>query len=545
MAPPHATDTVVMTNNAKRYACDRCRDLKLRCPRNCEDAPCDRCLRVDARCVTSSGRPLGRPSNHSESHVDMCRANHHTQYKRKRAVGVPKTMVVSDAAGIPPNRGPDKSIDAPYVPTDLGPSPFNGMLAMELDGIHGPYDLPEPTAGLTYPSGLGSGFPVTGSGDSLHVVDSPPWWAAGRDSPDRVYTDNSDISLRRSIPALDEFCNYDLGPPDMVPSLCREPPGSDATSPDIAMTNSNHRHSNDTRSTAGRPNSDWTPPLMNALGRISHQLAELRAQACDLSSQPVGACTFQGITPNLEFLDTELGDDTSDASSLRIRLLGKAVVATMRFTLVLQMMAPSPVDWASFVGDDHSSGSAEDITSRPMSSRSSPAPASAANSSSQVTLITLSTYLQLGELFDIILSPTVQFLDSLANATLGPCEPTGKTAMLPTPPNLSQRASGMGGTEASSSASASGVARPRSQDILITIRVVEHQLHTLEKVIGLPAEYCIVGRQDMPSKDMCGGDASVLAKAVMRQALDTLRSLKKTLDCIKTAVRRQRGRRLA
>ncbi|PLN84685.1 hypothetical protein BDW42DRAFT_161980 [Aspergillus taichungensis] len=541
MSPLHAPDPVVMTNIAKRYACDRCRELKLRCPRTCEDAPCDRCLRVDARCVTSSGRPLGRPSNHSDSHVAVCRANHHAQYKRKRmAGGVPKPVIVSDASELPPNRGPHKSIDASYVPTDdLGPSPFDSMLDMDLDDIQGPYDLPESRAGLTY----------TGSGNPLQFVDSPRWWAAGRDLPDRIDTDDSDISNRESIPALDEFCDYDLGVPDMLPSLRREPHGSEPTQPDLAATNSHRRHGNETGSTDGGPNSDWTPPLMNALGKISHQLAELRVQACELSSQPVGACTFQGITPNLEFLDTELGDDAPDASSLRIRLLGKAVVATMRFALVLQMMAPAPVDWTGFVGDDHSSGSAEDATtSRPMSSRSSPTPAAAANSSSQITLITLSTYLQLGELFDIILSPTVQYLDSLANATLDPCEPRGKTAsaaMLTTPSNFSQRSSATSGTGASSSASASGVARPRSQDILITIRVVEHQLHSLEKVIGLPAEYCIVGRQDMPSKVMCGGDASVLAKAVMRQALDTLRSLKKTLDCIKTAVMRQSTRRLA
>ncbi|KAI6090728.1 hypothetical protein F4821DRAFT_9408 [Hypoxylon rubiginosum] len=48
---------------AKRSACDRCRDQKLRCPRTedqCNE-PCARCQRAGAICVTSNPRPLGRP----------------------------------------------------------------------------------------------------------------------------------------------------------------------------------------------------------------------------------------------------------------------------------------------------------------------------------------------------------------------------------------------------------------------------------------------------------------------------------------------------
>ncbi|KAK3988257.1 hypothetical protein QBC44DRAFT_398461 [Cladorrhinum sp. PSN332] len=56
------------THSARRYACDRCREQKLKCSRTHSDnGSCDRCLRMGAVCVTSSGRPLGRPpinSNH-------------------------------------------------------------------------------------------------------------------------------------------------------------------------------------------------------------------------------------------------------------------------------------------------------------------------------------------------------------------------------------------------------------------------------------------------------------------------------------------------
>lgn len=47
---------------AKRVACDRCRDQKLRCPQSANGSEtCERCNRVGALCVTSSARQPGRP----------------------------------------------------------------------------------------------------------------------------------------------------------------------------------------------------------------------------------------------------------------------------------------------------------------------------------------------------------------------------------------------------------------------------------------------------------------------------------------------------
>ncbi|KAL2848897.1 hypothetical protein BJY01DRAFT_211226 [Aspergillus pseudoustus] len=48
---------------AKRFACDRCREHKLRCPREDQTGPsCARCVRAGTACVTSNLRPLGRPA---------------------------------------------------------------------------------------------------------------------------------------------------------------------------------------------------------------------------------------------------------------------------------------------------------------------------------------------------------------------------------------------------------------------------------------------------------------------------------------------------
>ncbi|RHZ44285.1 Zn(II)2Cys6 transcription factor domain-containing protein [Aspergillus thermomutatus] len=289
MHPAQPTGTVVVTNIAKRFACYRCRDLKLRCPRNFEDEPCERCLRVDAHCVTSSGRPLGRRPGQTESHVDVavCPASRHPQYKRQKVTGdspatarARRTVGASDASAIP-SHSPAKPMHASYqhhpsVPTDPGLSQFDGMPDMRLEDIHDPYDLLEPSTGTTCPMNQGDGFPATGSGDPPPFVESPHWSA-------------------QSIPNLDEFCDYDIGAPDMQPSLYGEPHGSNCVRTDTANMSRNSRNGTDTGSTTPRLDSDWTMPLINALGSISCQLAELRMQACDLSSQPAGACTFEGI----------------------------------------------------------------------------------------------------------------------------------------------------------------------------------------------------------------------------------------------------------
>jgi hypothetical protein len=47
---------------AKRVACDRCREHKVRCSRQAQSRdPCTRCARAGASCLVSSAKPLGRP----------------------------------------------------------------------------------------------------------------------------------------------------------------------------------------------------------------------------------------------------------------------------------------------------------------------------------------------------------------------------------------------------------------------------------------------------------------------------------------------------
>ncbi|KAI0971231.1 hypothetical protein F4678DRAFT_97885 [Xylaria arbuscula] len=49
-----------VTLSSRRFACNRCRDQKLRCPRQRLDPDrCDRCLRADVECLTTPGPTTG------------------------------------------------------------------------------------------------------------------------------------------------------------------------------------------------------------------------------------------------------------------------------------------------------------------------------------------------------------------------------------------------------------------------------------------------------------------------------------------------------
>ncbi|PWY82163.1 hypothetical protein BO70DRAFT_396461 [Aspergillus heteromorphus CBS 117.55] len=74
--PP--TSETVAYPSAKRYACDRCRSHKLRCPRENPSVQqsCTRCIRAGAVCVTSDAKPLGRPSRGDPRPLPPAPASH-------------------------------------------------------------------------------------------------------------------------------------------------------------------------------------------------------------------------------------------------------------------------------------------------------------------------------------------------------------------------------------------------------------------------------------------------------------------------------------
>ncbi|KAK2030765.1 hypothetical protein LX32DRAFT_637837 [Colletotrichum zoysiae] len=123
---------------AKRSACDRCREHKLRCLRSqCQtDGPCVRCARAGASCVTGPPRPLGR----SRSSINRNDAPQpHGSRKARHSVFIPVTVPKSthkvSRASVPE---PDDESE-----TTAG-SAAQGLTSPQTHGVGGVECFPDP-----------------------------------------------------------------------------------------------------------------------------------------------------------------------------------------------------------------------------------------------------------------------------------------------------------------------------------------------------------------------------------------------------------------
>lgn len=126
----------------KRFACDRCREHKLRCPREDQTGQtCARCLRAGAPCVTSNLRPLGRPARKittGKSHGREVRPRKALRSQRSTADDENDFLFDTDPAQTPVNlfgateKGPGTG--RPDVPSeDPGAFDANGPSLFGLD----------------------------------------------------------------------------------------------------------------------------------------------------------------------------------------------------------------------------------------------------------------------------------------------------------------------------------------------------------------------------------------------------------------------------
>lgn len=125
----------------------------------------------------------------------------------------------------------------------------------------------------------------------------------------------------------------------------------------------------------------------------------------------------------------------------------------------------------------------------------------------------LSTYIQLGQLFDT-------FLTRISNCLQ---EVPGHSEPLPSGvPAASRRPFPAQGARL---------------HIMMMIQVCEHQLHSVERLMGLPADCRLWSRKDAYPGILDQEESSVLTQAVMGQAQETFRSLKQNIDRIQSSLR--------
>lgn len=217
-------------------------------------------------------------------------------------------------------------------------------------------------------------------------------------------------------------------------------------------------------------NGDSMALLVGVIGNISRQLTELKNQSWE-SWDPyqMWVGLFDGHDP-----------DFACSSPVGLNCWESTICVTMKFVLVLQTMVP-----AHFSTD--------------------PPPYSPPTLS--LTLMLLSTYIQLGQLFDTFLTRISNCLQEAP----GPAMPAASRR-----PFLAQGA---------------------SLHIMMMIQVCEHQLHSVERLMGLPADCRLWSREDAYPGILDREESSVLTQAVMGQAQETFRSLKRSIDRIQISLR--------
>ncbi|KAI9927013.1 hypothetical protein ASPWEDRAFT_177469 [Aspergillus wentii DTO 134E9] len=399
---------------AKRYACDRCREQKLRCTRTQPgDNTCDRCLRIGAFCVMSSGRPLGRPPLHTHAaQVDRNQSPYPAQRPRK-----PVRRGIGSLAATP-NTNP---LPSPPSYSD----PASASTASGSDG-----------------SGITALFP-------------PP---AHFDEMLNMHLDESDFINDASSSA-----GYGLD------TAQNQPFGADSAVPDIDFGNMSdtreakrHLEGNSARlnetSASHSINTDSLSFLVSVISSISRQLV-------DLKNRPWESWDPCQMRLSLFHSHEPVGLEPWENS----------LYVTMRFALVLQTMVPAQFTAA-------------------------PPPYDPPNLS--VTLMLLSTYIQLGELFDTILTRISTWIQETQTRRSPPAHP-----------------------------------HPASMQVTMMIQVLEHQLHSLERLMGLPSKCRLWSRKDAYAGILDQEESSVLTQAVMAQAQETFLSLKRTIEVIQISMR--------
>ncbi|KAH6880010.1 hypothetical protein B0T10DRAFT_581967 [Thelonectria olida] len=407
----------------KRFACDRCREQKLRCPRNQnKDGSCDRCVRLGALCLTSKGRPLGRPrlnSNDQSSRKSSgARPSHGEQRRRYSTIRHPSVSTSNPPPS--PSTFPSSSASTSEIATNIFPIDSNcdSIFTTQLN------DFLTSNAAAT-----GLDFP------------SPQPWVCPDLVPDVDYG-----GVQGDVPK-----SVDQGPP---------------------------RENDNTKNIGSETDEPWTrhsvvdrdpmPTLVGVMRGIARQLSELKTKTWNPNSML--AMLFDGR-------DIEFGSTT------RPNPLEDSMCLSMKFVLVLQMIA--------------SVNSAE--------RRPDYLP------TLSLKLMLITTYLQLGQLFEAILNRI-------------------STSLVEIPELISPS------TTNSTDNQRRFAVQPDGLHVMMMVQCFEDQLSSAESLMGFPTRFRLWS-QHQASNTVLGDDTSFpLAETVMGQVQGTFQSLKRTIESLRSCL---------
>lgn len=426
----------MMNHVAKRYACDRCREQKLRCARSQRGSSCcDRCLRLGVLCVTSSGRPLGRPP-----------ANIHDP-DRGPAQG-PRSQFRDQRARIPRGRG-------------LSASTASNPLLSPRSQVAAP-DGSDSTAFFPHsPTQFDSMYDMM---DDCEVLDVFPGHT------DREFEHEG---TRVQIPEpFAGALNLDLGG---LGDLTAPPTkGMKSSSLDSETGGFQQSDSPVSDSLVSRVPAEFHVAI---IGNISRQLGELKGQPLEAWDR------YLTRAPQNGGADLECTINGRNEQNLWDSVLS----VVMRLVLVLQTMLPPQTPC--------------------------PAPYAYSPPAFSTVLMLLSTYIQLGELFNTVLGhirhhlqQTLRLVDITSLATSG--------ATLKQLPR-----------------------HPASFQVTMMVQFFENQSNSVEHMMGLPQHCRVWNRKDSSAGILDQDESFICNEAVMRQAQEPFRSLKRAIENVKVSLR--------
>jgi hypothetical protein len=406
----------------KRFACDRCREQKLRCPRSQnKDGPCDRCVRLRALCITSKGRPLGRPRlDSTDQSARKSSGGISSHGEQRRRYSTVRRLSVSSTSNPPPS-----------------PSP------------------------RTFPSSSASTSEIT---TNLFATDS---------NCDSIFNDF--LTSNSAATNLDFSSSQPWVCPDFVPDLDYGSVQGDAAKsidqgPLSANDNTNISGSETRESWTRRTavDRDPMPTLVGVMRGIARQLSELKNEMWN---------------PNLMLATLFDGKDIEFGTTMQPNPLEDSMCMSMKFVLVLQMVAS--VNCAERGPD--------------------------CSPTLSLKLMLITTYLQLGQLFEAILNRISTCLVEIPENAFP--SPTTSTDNQRRP-----------------------LVHPDALHVMMMVQCFEDQLSSAESIMGFPTRFRIWSQQEKPNT-VLGDDTSFpLAETVMGQAQDTFQSLKRTIKTLRSCL---------
>ncbi|KAI1116689.1 hypothetical protein F5Y14DRAFT_52228 [Nemania sp. NC0429] len=476
---------------AKRYACDRCREQKLRCDRSQPtDKSCERCTRMGAQCTMSTGRPLGRPSaqKSQEAHILSSRQIRRRDFTQSR--DNPRRTAVSSLSGeaygpapasAPANNGPSISSRSSLSHADAAAATTQQQQQSQSPKISSHFLVADDPAAFNAMCELLDESRATGAG-------SPPPMNAGT----RDYGMNEQ-----------QFHIFGSAAGDMEIELTDgDNLGQSAENESNACPTPWTDDQMDNESACGGGDSSGvrrhsTASFADILANIIYQLAELRdllGDGCDPQlgqrSQGSGSGSDHAV-----ILPSADGSSSGSAS------WDRAVSVTMRFAMVLEAVAPPHM----------------------ATTTSSSPPVPYAPPTRSDMLLLLSAYVQLGEVFDMVFRRITQHLQEphhhhhqkRASLSLLPHAWTGFPAIVP---------------RSSSSTLREGL----DLHVLMMAQFVEKQLHGMEDSLGIPADCRLWSAKDTSYAGiMDRDDLTGLARDVIRHTQEPFRSLKHGISCVR------------